>query len=120
MRKGGDIIGALRWVGEATNPATRGRRFTAFQVAQGGFWVVDGAGSIADAAAARGVPESTMHALLKELKWVYGILPPRSEIDSEEKQVAEFGRRGSDAVVPSENLEPDFPLTDDENLESGD
>jgi hypothetical protein len=64
---------------------------------------VDGCPTIAAAAAARQVPESTIHALIRELRVRFGLTPAFVNV----------GR----ATLP-EDLEPDSPLEDDENIES--
>ena len=71
-----NVSSALHWANESSNPATRGRRLTAFLIAVNGPAVVDGCASIKDAAAARHVSESLMHFLLAELRVRYGLIPP--------------------------------------------
>jgi hypothetical protein len=100
MHKEPDILGALHWVGEPRNPATRGRRLTAWQIATSGPSKIDGFNSITAAAAARGVRPSTMWALLAELRHRYGVVPPAAELAATTPPIREFTNDDIDADLP--------------------
>ena len=71
-----DTARALHWVGEAASPATRGKRYTALQIALSGPAVIDGCSTIAEAAEARRVPRTYLFDLLAYLRDAYGIAGP--------------------------------------------
>lgn len=66
-------VKAFAWVSETHNAATRGRRLTAYQIAQNGPAAIAGCASLKVAAELRDMSESMLHVILNQLKADFGI-----------------------------------------------